>query len=109
VLDRMRHSFFGRARHADRAADIVVTPQEAFWGATVPLDVPVTRTCGCCGGRGEVWNAWCAECAGDGDLPARHAVRVRIPAGVKDGARLRSRVAAPAVRQTVIDARIRIR
>jgi len=109
VLDRMRHSFFGAARRADRAPDIIVTPHEAFWGAIVPLDVPVTRTCARCGGRGEVWNDWCADCAGDGDLPSRQAVRVRIPAGVQDGTRIRFRLAAPAVRETLIDACIRIR
>jgi DnaJ domain len=108
VLDRMRHSFFGVAPCVDRAPDIVVTPQEAFWGAIVPLDVPVRCTCARCGGRGEVWNDWCAECAGAGDGPARLAVRVRIPAGARDGLRLRFRVAAPGVRQTLIDARIRI-
>lgn len=109
VLDRMRQSFFGASRRPDRAPDIVVSPQEAFWGATVPLDVPVTRTCAHCGGRGEVWNDWCAECAGRGDLPGRQAVRVRIPAGVHDGTRIRFRVTAPGVRQTLIDARIRLR
>ena len=109
MLDRMRHSFFGAARRAERAPDIVVTPQEAFWGATVPLAVPITRTCARCGGRGEVWNDWCADCAGQGDLADRQPVRVRIPAGVQDGTRIRFRVAAPGVRQTLIDARIRIR
>jgi hypothetical protein len=109
VLDRMRQSFFGASRRAERLPDIVVTPQEAFWGATVPLEIPVTRTCGRCGGRGEVWNDWCAECAGEGDLPARQPVRVRIPAGVHDGTRLRFRVDAPGIRQALIDARVRIR
>ena len=108
MLDRMRQSFFGAAPQPERAPDIVVTPQEAFWGATVPLGVPVTRTCSCCGGRGEVWNDWCDECGGQGDLPDRQAVRVRIPAGVHDGTRIRFRIAAPGVRPTVIDARIRI-
>jgi DnaJ domain len=108
VLDRMRHSFFGASRRPDRAPDIVVTPQEAFWGATVPLEVPVTRTCRCCGGRGEVWNDWCAECGGQGDLPDRQAVRVRIPAGVHDGSRIRFRLSAPGIREALIDARIRI-
>src|SRR5215510_4944691 len=106
VLDRMRHSFFGAAPCVDRAPDIVVTPHEAFWGATVPLDVPVTRTCARCGGRGEIWNDWCADCGGEGDLPARQAVRVRIPAGVLDGTRIRFRVAAAGIRQTLIDAHI---
>jgi DnaJ-class molecular chaperone len=106
VLDRMRHSFFGASRRPDRAPDIVVTPREAFWGATVTIDVPVARTCACCGGRGEVWDDWCDECAGQGDLADRQAVRVRIPAGVLDGTRLRFRVAAPGSRPTVVDARI---
>ena len=109
VLDRMRESFFGAARRPDRAPDIVVTPHEAFWGATVPLDVPVTRTCPCCGGRGEVWSEWCADCRGEGDLPARQPVRVRIPPGVQDGTRVRFRVSAAGVREALVDARVRIR
>jgi DnaJ domain len=109
VLDRMRHSFFGASPRPDRAPDIVVTPQEAFWGAIVPLEVPVTRTCARCGGRGEVWNDWCADCGGQGDLPGRQPVRVRIPAGVNEGTRIRFRVTAAAVRPILIDARIHIR
>lgn len=109
MLDRMRHSFFGATRRADRAPEILVTPQEAFWGATVALGMPIRRTCARCGGRGEVWNDWCEDCAGEGDLPARQSVRVRIPAGVRDGTRIRFRVAAPGIRQALIDARIRIR
>ncbi len=108
VLDRMRHSFFGASRRADRAPDLVVTPREAFWGTIVPLDIPVTQTCARCGGRGEVWNEWCADCGGEGDLPARQAVRVRIPPGVQDGTRIRFRVSAPGVRDALVDARIRI-
>lgn len=108
VLDQMRHSFFGASRRADRAPDIVVTPQEAFWGATVPIELAVTRTCARCGGRGEVWNDWCADCGGAGDLPDRQAARVRIPAGVHDGTRIRFRVTAPGVRQALVDACIRI-
>ncbi|HEU4937998.1 MAG TPA: DnaJ domain-containing protein, partial [Vicinamibacterales bacterium] len=58
VLDRMRQSFFGDTPRTDAGPDIVVTPQEAFWGAVVRIDVPVRRTCATCGGRGEVWNDW---------------------------------------------------
>ncbi len=108
MLDRMRHSFFGASQPPERVADIVVTPQEAFWGANVRLAVPVVRTCVSCGGRGEVWNDWCAACGGRGDLPDRQAVRVRIPAGAPDGTRIRFRVAAPGIRPALVDARIRI-
>jgi DnaJ domain len=109
VLDRMRHSFFGDLRQPEPGPDVIVTPQEAFWGATIPLDVPVRRTCAACGGRGEIWNDWCAECGGVGDRPAQQAVNLRVPAGVQDGTRIRFRIAVPAVRQTLIDARIVIR
>ncbi len=109
VLDRMRQSFFGGAGRFESGPDVIVTPREAFWGATVPLGVPVRRTCAQCGGRGEVWSEWCVECAGIGDLPALQPVNLRIPAGVQDGTRLRFRVAVPGIRETLIHARIVIK
>lgn len=109
VLDSMRQSFFGEAPRFEPGPDVVVTPREAFWGATVPLAVPVRRTCAQCGGRGEIWSDWCPDCAGIGDQPAFLAVNLRIPAGVHDGTRLRFRVAAPAIRDTLVDARVVIR
>ena len=109
VLDNMRHSFFGGAARSESGPDVVVTAREAFWGAIVPLGVPVRRTCAECGGRGEVWSDWCVECAGIGDLPAFQAVSLRVPAGVQDGTRVRFRVAVPGIRETLIDARIVIK
>ena len=109
VLDRMRHSFFGdpSGRGSDR--EVVVTAEEAFWGAVIPVDVPVRRICDACGGRGEVWGDWCASCGGVGDRPASQAVHLRIPARVHDGTRVRFRVSAPAILRTLVDARIVIR
>ncbi len=109
VLDRMRESFFGEAARFDPGPDIVVTAREAFWGALVPLGVPVRRTCPRCGGRGEVWSDWCVDCSGIGDLPACQAINLRVPAGVRDGARVRFRVAVPGIPETLIDARIVIK
>jgi len=112
VLDRMRHQFFGGPVgdvRPENGPDVVVTPHEAFWGATIPLDVPVRRTCSSCGGRGEVWNDWCAACAGIGDQPSRQGVNLRIPAGIRHGARIRFRVAVPGLRHTVVNARIVIK
>ena len=109
VLDRMRHSFFGGAVAAGEGPEVVVTAHEAFWGAIVPLDVPVRRTCTGCGGRGEIWSDWCGDCGGVGDVDDRQAVNLRIPAGVRDGSRIRFRVAAPGTRPALIDARINIK
>ena len=88
---------------------ITLSASQASAGAMVSLDVSVPRTCACCGGRGEVWNDWCAECGGVGDLPSRQAVHLRIPAGVQEGTRIRFRVPGTGIRRTLVDARIVIR
>ena len=107
VLDRMRHAFFGDPPAAPSGGrDVLITPREAFFGATVPLDVPVRRTCVACGGRGEVWDEACTECGGAGDTAGRQIVHLRVPAGVKDGLSVRFRVAAPGVVETLVTARI---
>ena len=108
VLDRMRDSFFGGAPEASLSAEIVLTPQEAFWGALVPLHVPLRGTCPRCGGRGEVWSDWCAACGGGGEVTNSHEMRLRVPAGVREGARFRFSVAPTGAPQTFVDVRIRI-
>jgi molecular chaperone DnaJ len=109
VLDRMRHSFFGASRVASLYAEIVVTAREAFYGVTVPLDVPLRRTCGRCGGRGEVWAEWCAPCGGLGEVPARQEMSVRVPAGVREGTMFRFSVMPPGAPATVVEVRVSIR
>jgi molecular chaperone DnaJ len=109
VLDRMRDSFFGGAREASLSAEIVVTPQEAFWGTFVALHVPLRRTCPRCGGRGEVWSEWCAACGGGGEVSKTHEMRLRVPAGVREGARFRFSVAPRGAPLTFVDVRISIR
>ena len=109
VLDRMRHSFFGGASGVGLSAEIVLSPQEAFWGATVPLDVPLRRTCPRCGGRGEMWQEWCAACGGGGEVPSTHEMRLRVPAGVREGARFRFSVMPPGAPYTLVEVRVSIR
>jgi molecular chaperone DnaJ len=109
VLDRMRHSFFGRSAATALSAEIVLTPQEAFWGTTLPLDVPLRCTCPPCGGRGEIWDEWCATCGGDGEVFSRHEVRLRVPAGVEEGARFRFSVTPRGAPPTLVEVRVSIR
>jgi hypothetical protein len=109
VLDRMRHAFFGDSPLPQAGPDVLVTPQEAFWGAMVPVHLPVRGVCLQCGGRGEVWSDWCQACGGVGDRPLRHDVRLRIPAGVQDGTILRFRLSAPGIPETMLYARIIVR
>ena len=109
LLDRMRDSFFSGARDAGLSAEIVLTPQEAFWGTLVPLDIPLRQTCRRCGGRGEVWDEWCGACGGVGEIAAIHAMQLRVPAGVREGARFRFSVAPAGAPQTSVEVRITIR
>jgi molecular chaperone DnaJ len=108
LLDRMRHSFFG-ASPVELSAEIELTPEEAFWGADIPLDIPLRRTCPDCGGRGEVWEQGCVPCAGDGEVAAPHPLKLRVPAGVRAGARFRFSLTPPDAVPTMVEVRISVR
>ena len=108
VLDRMRDSFFGEQGGVVLSAEIVLTPEEAFWGTLVPLRVPLRRTCQRCGGRGEVWGEWCPACGGAGEVTLGHEMRLRVPAGVPDGARFRFSASPPGAPPTVVEVTIAI-
>ena len=109
LLDRMRHAFFGAGPSAAASAEIVLTPREAFDGVTVPLDVPLRRTCPRCGGRGETWAEWCMACRGLGEVRVRHELQVRVPPGVRSGAFFRFAVTFPAAAPTIVEVRVSIR
>ena len=109
VLDRMRDAFFSAEPIVTLAARLVLTPREAFEGVTVPLDVPLRRTCARCGGRGEVWADGCPACGGLGEVPAAHSLSVRVPPGVREGARFRFTVTPPGAPATLVEVRISIR
>lgn len=109
VLDRMRDAFFTAEPLVTLSAEMVLTAREAFDGVTVPFDVPLRRTCGRCGGRGEVWTEWCSACGGLGEVAATHPVRVQVPPRVREGATFRFSVTPPGSPSTVIEVRISIR
>ena len=109
ALDRMRAAFFGRLDAAPLVtAEVCLTPHEAFFGAVVPLRVPVRAVCRACGGRGEIWREPCGACAGTGEVIASHDLRLEVPPGVADGATVRIGVTAPAAPTTLVDVRIAI-
>jgi molecular chaperone DnaJ len=49
----------------------------------------VARTCSQCGGTGEIITAPCGECRGSGTSKQKKSLRVRVPAGIEEGTRLR--------------------
>ena len=109
AVERMRDAFLGE-RDADVLfADVSLSPREAFDGLTIPVQVPVRVTCPHCGGRGETWTEACSLCRGTGDSWFDHIVKVSLPPGIADGARVRFRVTTPDRSSIRVEVRIAIR
>ena len=49
----------------------------------------ISQPCPQCGGRGEIVDSPCPDCAGSGLTKQRKRYRVNVPAGVRDGTRIR--------------------
>ncbi|MBI5575370.1 MAG: molecular chaperone DnaJ [Deltaproteobacteria bacterium] len=57
----------------------------------------MTRTCGRCRGTGQVIKEYCPRCSGSGTVKESRTLKVRIPAGVDNGTRLKLRGEGDAV------------
>ncbi len=101
LVDRMQASFFGPVVDPNLSAEIVLSPQEAFFGAVVPLDVPVRGICSACGGRGERWADVCDRCAGTGGAIVPRRVRLTVPPRQRDGATFKVSVAPASAAMTI--------
>ena len=89
-------------------AEITISANQAGTGAMVPLEVSVPRTCGCCGGRGEVWSEPCEPCDGRGQELHQQRLTVAVPAGVEHGDRFSFSVAVPRGPRTRVDVRVAV-
>ncbi len=107
-VDAMTSAFLAPDVVPTLTADVRLTPRQAFEGAALPIEVPVRCTCRACGGRGERWPDRCACCDGSGVEMRTHAVRVLVPARVRDGARFRFVVAPRLHPETRIELRVSV-
>ena len=95
VVGRVRDAFLAAASgERPFEAHIALSMREALGGRDVVVRLPIRRLCTDCGGRGEVWSEACGACCGLGDALAHHDVQVAVPAGVRDGTRVRLSVTA---------------
>jgi len=76
-----------RGQNVEYAAEI--TLEEAYNGTTRTLHLQSQEACATCGGRGEIAGAVCHECEGAGAVLRPKRIEVKIPAGAKDGTRVR--------------------
>jgi len=67
-----------------------VTLEEAFSGTKRSIRIPANKICAVCGGNGTVNGRYsCSSCGGTGMSNATSTIDVKIPAGVKDGSKIR--------------------
>lgn len=83
----------GRARGPTRGQNVEyvteITLEEAFRGTTRTLNLKGEQPCGTCGGAGQIAGAVCHECQGAGSVARPKRIEVKIPAGARDGTRVR--------------------
>jgi DnaJ-class molecular chaperone len=113
AVERICDAFLGERMEGEGRnvlhADVSLSPREASGGLVISVEVPVRTTCPHCGGRGETWTEPCDLCRGTGESRFSHAVRLPVPAGVPDGARLRFRLRSPDASLVRVEVRVAIR
>lgn len=65
--------------------DVMLTPEQAARGGTIPMVVPVARVCAVCGGTGRAGFFVCESCRGEGTIWEGGRVDVAIPRNAPDG------------------------
>jgi curved DNA-binding protein len=76
-------------RGEDLESEIDLTIEEAFKGVTRSLRVGGSAVCPGCGGSGRRDQGFCQQCGGTGTIPNDKTLDVKIPAGVREGSRIR--------------------
>ncbi len=76
-------------RGQDLESDLMVTLEEAMHGAVRPISLRRNGVCERCHGTGQVQNRGCPTCGGTGQITRTEKYQVKIPAGVREGQKLR--------------------
>jgi DnaJ-class molecular chaperone len=79
----------GPQRGQDVESPIEVSLEEAYHGSTRVIQLETAEPCTACGGTGRVSNRVCTICNGAGGKIVPKRLEVKIPAGVRDGSRIR--------------------
>ncbi|MDQ3549492.1 MAG: J domain-containing protein [Chloroflexota bacterium] len=76
-------------RGEDHEYPIDVTLRDAFTGTTRAFEMQVPQVCSECSGTGMVHGSICFTCEATGSTQKRSRIEVTIPAGIRDGQRVR--------------------
>jgi DnaJ-class molecular chaperone len=80
----------GARRGDDLQTPVEISLEEAAQGARRTIEFERGEVCATCGGTGQQGSGPCPTCGGQGQVRRSQRVEVRIPAGVRDGARVRA-------------------
>ena len=81
----------GRGRRGgDLETEVEISLDEAYSGTRRTVEFQELEPCGTCGGTGRQGKAACPTCGGSGRVSHASRVEVKIPAGVRDGSRVRA-------------------
>jgi curved DNA-binding protein len=76
-------------RGQDIEGEIELTLEEAFRGVVKTVQVSGRAICPECNGTGLKGRNFCSRCAGSGTYPESKSLEVKIPAGIREGSRIR--------------------
>jgi molecular chaperone DnaJ len=79
----------GPRRGQDIESTVEVSLEEAYHGSKRVIQLQTEEPCTACGGTGRVGNRVCTMCNGSGGKIIPKRLEVKIPAGVRDGSRIR--------------------
>lgn len=79
----------GPVKGEDIESEIELTLEEAYRGGTRSIRVSGSAVCPECSGAGIRDRSFCPRCGGTGSIPDEKTLDVKIPAGVKEGSRIR--------------------
>ncbi|MGQ9545606.1 MAG: DnaJ C-terminal domain-containing protein [Dehalococcoidia bacterium] len=79
----------GPQRGQDIESPVELTLEEAYHGSTRLMQLQTEEPCTACGGTGRVGNRRCTMCNGTGRKVISKRLEVKIPAGVRDGSKIR--------------------
>ena len=79
----------GSVRGEDVESEIELGLEEAYKGTTRTIRVSGSTICPACSGAGTRDRSFCPQCGGTGSVPEEKTLDVKVPAGVKDGSRIR--------------------
>ena len=89
LFGRGRAASTGPQKGEDSSGTIEIPFRDAVLGGTASLSLRREKECPRCGGTGRSGRVVCPTCHGAGTVAETEAVKIRIPEGTEDGARIR--------------------